>query len=385
MKNILFITGWYPLKERPNFGMFVHEHAKSLKEAGHNVKVIQLWPFKSKNIYRKEIKRFKRDGVEVISIRIFSMFSDVFYYSWRILYGMLKRVLSKELANFKYDLIHANVVYPAGFWSEKLAKDEDKPFVLTEHWSKSSAFLERSYYGGKARKVYEEAAYVFFVSHYLKARLQKKLDLPSQKTEVIPNVVDTDLFCYDETPKQGKDYKVNFLCVTNFFERKVPDKLPEVLVEALKLMNKKQLEHVHVTFIGPGDENGSWQKKKLPKELRSYFTFCGYREKEFVAKKMKESDVLLHPTNHETFGIVVAEALCTGLPCIVSDIPAMQELVNEQNGMFVQQNTGEAWKEAMLNYLNNPIEGKREIARRNDGKFNSSKIGQSYNEAYNRM
>ena len=50
--------------------------------------------------------------------------------------------------------------------------------------------------------------------------------------------------------------------------------------------------------------------------------------------EMHESfDVLLTPSHFETFGLVVAEALSAGIPCLLADIPVFQELYAECAGV----------------------------------------------------
>ena len=50
--------------------------------------------------------------------------------------------------------------------------------------------------------------------------------------------------------------------------------------------------------------------------------------------KMHNSfDILLSTSQFETFGLVVAEALSAGIPCVLSDIPVYRELYSDCKGV----------------------------------------------------
>ena len=52
--------------------------------------------------------------------------------------------------------------------------------------------------------------------------------------------------------------------------------------------------------------------------------------------KMHQSfDVLISASQFETFGLVVAEALSAGIPCVLSDIPVYRELYSECSGVVI--------------------------------------------------
>ena len=46
-------------------------------------------------------------------------------------------------------------------------------------------------------------------------------------------------------------------------------------------------------------------------------------------------DLLISTSEFETFGLVVAEALSAGIPCVLSDIPVYRELYSECKGVVI--------------------------------------------------
>ena len=67
------------------------------------------------------------------------------------------------------------------------------------------------------------------------------------------------------------------------------------------------------------------------------FYSANYSKEEIYQKFMNNSDVLIHPTYVETFGVVVLEALANGLGIITTDVYALPEMVkNGINGIILK-------------------------------------------------
>ena len=68
----------------------------------------------------------------------------------------------------------------------------------------------------------------------------------------------------------------------------------------------------------------------------------------------KEADIYIHPADKEGFGIVVPEAMSSGLPVIVSNKGGLPELVsNMEDGIVVDAYKAEEWAEAVIKLYNN--------------------------------
>jgi glycosyltransferase involved in cell wall biosynthesis len=86
------------------------------------------------------------------------------------------------------------------------------------------------------------------------------------------------------------------------------------LLDALKLANHA---HWKMDFIGP-------RSSETARDIHAYrgatpLTFHGALPQEQLARSMRNSSVLVLPSLEEGFGLVVPQALNSGLPCIVSD------------------------------------------------------------------
>lgn len=78
---------------------------------------------------------------------------------------------------------------------------------------------------------------------------------------------------------------------------------------------------------------GSSMPKQVPPNVTVINRFCPANE---VARLMASCDVLLHAGNQETFGLVVLEAMASGIPVVAARAGALPELVPFHSGRLCQ-------------------------------------------------
>lgn len=78
--------------------------------------------------------------------------------------------------------------------------------------------------------------------------------------------------------------------------------------------------------------------------------FLGYRKD--VPRLMASSDLLVHPTRIEGFGLVLAEALAAGLPVVASNVEGIPEVLAGTDSVMVPPDDPEALRGAVLKTLN---------------------------------
>ena len=96
------------------------------------------------------------------------------------------------------------------------------------------------------------------------------------------------------------------------------------------------VERKSLVLVGDGELKQSLQDYVDRLGVDSVY-FCGFKNRDEIAKYYVISDLLVLPSVRETWGIVVNEAMCFGLPVIVSSqVGAGMDLVsNGQNGYRV--------------------------------------------------
>jgi glycosyltransferase involved in cell wall biosynthesis len=88
------------------------------------------------------------------------------------------------------------------------------------------------------------------------------------------------------------------------------------LFEAWKTLCSRPAWDMDLAVAGHGSELTAWQRRAADAGLAHRIKFLGFRRD--VAKVIAASDLLVHPARYEAYGLGVHEAICRGLPAIVS-------------------------------------------------------------------
>ena len=108
----------------------------------------------------------------------------------------------------------------------------------------------------------------------------------------------------------------------------------DVLIEAARLLGKPY----HLLLVGSG------MPHRVPANVSVVHQFCSPKD---VARYMASSDVLLHAGNQETFGLVVLEAMASGIPVIAARAGALPELVPFHTGRLCRPLDARAMAQAV--------------------------------------
>jgi alpha-1,6-mannosyltransferase len=103
------------------------------------------------------------------------------------------------------------------------------------------------------------------------------------------------------------------------------DKKLPVLIDAVRKLGKPY----HLLLVGGGDA--------LPRHAQlSFMPF--QRDQRALAGVLASCDLLVHPGDCETFGLIVLEAMACGLPVVGTSGGGVAELVDEQTGILARPN-----------------------------------------------
>jgi alpha-1,6-mannosyltransferase len=104
------------------------------------------------------------------------------------------------------------------------------------------------------------------------------------------------------------------------------DKKLHVLIEAVRKLG----DPYHLILVGGGDT--------LPQG--SQLTVIPFqRDQRQLARLLASCDVLVHPGDCETFGLIVLEAMACGLPVVATNGGGVAELVDQETGILAEPNS----------------------------------------------
>ena len=175
----------------------------------------------------------------------------------------------------------------------------------------------------------DEVDFVIAISEYMRKTASKNsLDIPIY---LMYNGVDIQRFKEREADPR---YNSEILLVMNF---DVPEKIM-LLEETLKEYSEKELDYT-LTVLGDGIFLDRIKKYVKKIRLSDRVLFKGHVTD--VEYYYSNCDVLLHPSNLESFGMSLLEAGASGKPCVASNVGAIPEIVLDKKTGYVSETVGE--------------------------------------------
>ena len=158
-------------------------------------------------------------------------------------------------------------------------------------------------------------------SEYMRDNVIFWYGLNQDKVVVIPNGIDLQMFTgmNDRIFLEGNP---SVLYVGHFARLKGVD----ILIQAIAKL-RLELPNIKLHLVGRG--NVPYFASLAKKEgVEKNVVFHSWATQSMVASYYKSADVCVFPSRLEGFGIVILEAMASGIPIIASDIPSFRELIS---------------------------------------------------------
>ncbi len=175
------------------------------------------------------------------------------------------------------------------------------------------------------------ALWVVVPSAYTARKVEEYYRVPREKIAVIPLGIDAQRWTQllARAPEESS-CPPTILCVAKQYPRKgIGD-----LIRAFPLVRKK-IPEVRLRLVGAGPEfeNNRALAQKLG--LENIVEFAGdVGDDVRLAAYYRNADIFCLPSYHETFGIVLLEAMTAGLPVVAYRATAVPEVVDESAGIL---------------------------------------------------
>ena len=160
--------------------------------------------------------------------------------------------------------------------------------------------------------------------------------LRGRRLEVVPSAVDVRRFRPDLDGSAIRDrLGLHGQRVLAFTGRLVPHKGVDVILRALR-----ELPHdVSLIVVGHGPRLKELQSLARRLDVESRVRFCTDVSDEELPLYLRASDLFVFPSQNrlEGFGLVVGEAMASGLPVIIADMPGVREVIEPgKEGLLVE-------------------------------------------------
>jgi glycosyltransferase involved in cell wall biosynthesis len=377
--KILVLTPWYPAPGHPYLGIFVREHVKAARLAGHELVVLDLrgGPARRGGLWHleEELDPALTEGITTYHVRQRSLpipGSRALIYFWSAIRAS-RQIRSR---GFRPDVIHAHV-YVAGIPGVIVGRRFGVPVVITEH---STLFALRKIGRVMAwltRRAFGRAASVMPVCVFL----QRAIEAYGVKArfQLVPNAVDTTVF--HPAPSKARRRGPRRLIFVGNLERTEHKGFP-TLLKALTLLSERRTDWT-LDVVGEGPSRPAYEDRVAASPLSKAIAFHGSRSKREIAEMMRASDVFVMPSRFENQPCVIIEAMASGLPVVSTAVGGIPEMVSDGDGILVPPRDPAALADALDRVLADPgsYDG-REIAARAAARYGLAAVGSLLDQTY---
>jgi len=231
---------------------------------------------------------------------------------------------------YELDLLHVHYAIPhsvsAMLASQMLAATPPRrklPFVTTLHGTDITLVgLDRSYLP-ITRFSIEQSDGVTAVSQYLRARTIKVFDIKNP-IEVIPNFVNCDEYLRKpEWQEERREYATDDERILVHLSNFRPVKRVLDVIEIFDRVRKKIPSKLLLIGDGPDRSQAEWLA--VQKGIHEHVLFLGKQDR--VQEKLAISDVMLLPSELESFGLAALEAMACEVVPIATRAGGVPEVV----------------------------------------------------------
>jgi glycosyltransferase involved in cell wall biosynthesis len=273
------------------------------------------------------------------------------------------------------------------------ASDVNTAHFVHGAWGKSDAHTSRynrnaygtyhrlltAVHAAQERVAYARARHVVAISQLVKRQLVS-IGIVESKISVIYNGVDTAEFAPGPSARSDFGLPQNKFLALFAGDMTTPRKNLETVIRALE-----GAPEVHLVVVG------ALQKNPYPERVRALglgdrVTFLGFRRD--LPAIMRCVDAFVYPSRYEPLGLVVLEALSSGLPVVTVRATGASELIGPDSGIVVEDANDHIGVAAALRTLatNDAMRaamalGARAVAER----YTWETMSQEYYELYERL
>ena len=332
MINYVIITPFFP--SQTSFrGSYLLDQAKAIKKiSNYNITVIVFRNYFNKVNYDYEIEGIKCKTFSIYDLPSFILPGLFNYINFKRFTKFLK---SKNINLNNKSIIHGHINYPSLNFLNFITKKYNCKTILQHHaldvlqmkTGINIPFLkeiQNKFILCYFRKISNQIDTHIAVSSVVKENLVKINSKLKDSIYVCINGVDTSKFYID---KKTNNISSKFIigCVANFW--KLKDQI--TLLKAVKLLNNKGIDNIHIKFVGTGKTLKSCYDYSKKNQIDCEF-INEIKHSELVSF-YNQLDLFVLPSKYEAFGCVYLEAHACGIPFIGVKNQGIQDIIKEKN------------------------------------------------------
>ena len=365
--RVLVLSHMFPHPDQPMLGSFVAEQVAALRDLGSmDARVLSgrpywmnqtrspllLWPL-SRNYYKfHDSCRWVEYGGVPVKFVPYRILAGWWSHGWTYRASLLRGI--KEIQEgFPFQVIHAHTAYLDGAAGLAMARKFGVPLIITEHTSPFSNLLSSRVTRSLVTRSLRGADHVIAVSSSLQSDISPVMQPDdSGKMLVLPNGTDMEAFHLPQKWDPDPDHP-RLVFVGAFVERKNLTLLLEAFCRVAE-----QMPGARLRLIGgaPSLELESKLTDHIARlKLQDKVCLLGNTVRKEVARILREEcDVLVLPSQAETFGCVLTEAMACGKPVVATRSGGPEDIITADFlGRLCENQSTPALTEALLEVIRN--------------------------------
>ena len=346
--HVLVVPSWYPTTEAPLRGIYFAEQAQILHDHGLTVGVVypEQQSLRRLSWQALRTKHFQTAWTSDRGLHTLRRYGWNVW--WRLPPGMRLRVRHAVRLAHRYvdrrgvpDVIHAHSARWAGAAAARMSERFSVPCVLTEHFTGFQRDEVFPWRWPLFEEGFQHSDAISAVSAPLKNTIVENDFAAPADVLVCPNPVRASLFTL---PPEGRSSPPPFCFVTvaHLNPRKNVAGLLETFAQAFVGGTE-----VSLTVVGDGPERTDLERRAHDLGVAAQVSFLGAQDREGVREALWNAHAFALSSHNETFGVVLIEAMATGLPVVATRCGGPEDIVTDELGCLVPTNDPDALAEAL--------------------------------------
>jgi glycosyltransferase involved in cell wall biosynthesis len=364
--HVLVIPSWYPQFEGDPGGSFFREQAIALARRVEDVGVLFPNQRSLRELWNPNSSEFGIHCVDDAGTHLLQRngFNVTPRYETGVAFQFVHhgiQLYAKYVEQFGApDVIHAHSALYGGLLAHEIACKSGIPYIVTEHATGFFKNLLKPKQLLWAGKVFTDSMANIAVSQSLKRLLKDRYGF-GKEWKTIPNIVSEGFFVNPIETVEQRLTCCRFIHVALLN----PIKRQDLLIEAMAICRNLGRTDLTLTIAGDGTERDRLSRRINDLGIGEQVHLAGMVPRDKLPALMAAHSAFVLSSDYETFGVVVAEALALGLPCVTTHCGGPVDIIGAGDGFIVERGNAQAIAEAMIRVSDQPFDMDERQARRN--------------------
>ncbi|HEX7777827.1 MAG TPA: glycosyltransferase [Vicinamibacterales bacterium] len=378
--HVLMLPSYYETRHLPYNGTFFRDWARALQGAGVRIGIayVEGRSLRSLSVGALRETCFRTTAADeggLPTVRLEGWNTLAQWTPGGLIWARLSQHVIREYMS-RYgrpDLIAAQSATWAGQAAWRANRTWGLPYVFTEVNTGFGTGRIRGWQAALSRRAFAKAEAVVAISQNLRNRLVQLGG--ARRIDVIPCTVDES---YWTPPPRARD-RARFTIYAQ--AHLSPRKGFDLLIRAFARRFQGD-PAVRLVIGGGGPIRQDLEALADATGVRSQVTFLGAIPRDAVREAMWAADCFVLPSHAENFGVVLIEALATGLPVISTRCGGPEDIVNDDVGILLRPGDERGLADALAAMRGRPPVDPQAVRAYGVGRFGYAVVGPRLRDLY---